>query len=263
MLDGYNICVFAYGQTGSGKTHSMQGNPQEPGIYRRTFRNYFEVIKERGSDWKYKLSVALLEVYNDEVYDLLDTASVRRKLQLRQSKEGGVQIPDLTCRPVASDEDISNVLATGESNRSVASTNMNEHSSRSHLIVQVHAEITMPNGKEVNSKMNLIDLAGSERLKTSGAEGARAKETMHINKSLSSLGDVIAARASKASHVPYRESKLTHLLQDSLGGESKTLMLLQISPVEDSCDETTNSLNFGSRVNAVEMDKPTKKGAAK
>jgi kinesin family protein C2/C3 len=102
-----------------------------------------------------------------------------------------------------------------------------------------------------------------EGLKTSGAEGARAKETMHINKSLSSLGDVIAARASKASHVPYRESKLTHLLQDSLGGESKTLMLLQISPVEDSCDETTNSLNFGSRVNAVEMDKPTKKGAAK
>jgi len=258
MLDGYNICVFAYGQTGSGKTHSMQGTPTDPGIYLRTFREFFKVIAERGKDWKYHLTVSLLEVYNDETFDLLGGEKDRKKVSLRQAPTGWF-IPDLASRPCNCDEEITKALEDGQANRKTGRTNMNEHSSRSHLIVQVQADITAPSGKKMQSKMNLIDLAGSERLKSSGAVGDRAKEAMHINKSLSSLGDVIHARASRSQHIPYLNSELTRLLQDSLGGESKTLMLLQCSPVDESVEETTCSLTFGARVNTVEMQQTKKK----
>lgn len=254
VLDGYNVCIFAYGQTGAGKTFSMEGTPENPGIYYRTFKELFDIIKERGVDYKYELTTALIEVYNEELHDLLlEPGKPAKKLAVRQGPSGNT-VPDLTARVVRSTDEVTEALRFGSSNRAVGHTDMNAHSSRSHLIVQVQAAITMPGKNEPKiAKMNLIDLAGSERLTKSGAVGQAAKEAAFINKSLSALGDVINARATKQSHCPYRNSTLTYLLQDSLGGESKTLMLLQVSPSETNFDETSCSLTFGARVNAVEM----------
>lgn len=171
VLDGYNVCVFAYGQTGSGKTYSMQGDDHDWGIYRRTFAEFFTVIAERkSSDWKYALSASLLEVYNDDVFDLLNEQSVRKKLALRQGS-GGVHVENLISRSVNNDGELSTVLALGQSNRAVGSTNLNEHSSRSHLIFQVTTEIVTPSGKQLSSKMNLIDLAGSSGSRSPGPRG--------------------------------------------------------------------------------------------
>jgi len=258
MLDGFNICIFAYGQTGSGKTFSMQGTREDPGIYRRTLNELFKVAAERVS-WQVSLSAAIMEIYNDEINDLLlePDCERRKKLQVRQGKEG-ICVPDLTVKEVASADEVEDLLELGQRNRSVAKTDMNEHSSRSHLLVQIYARLTTPQGKELSAVMTLVDLAGSERLSRSGATGDRAKEAAHINKSLAALGDVIHARATKNNHIPYRNTTLTHLLQDSLGGDSKTLMLLQVSPAEDSVEESMCSLQFGQRVNSVEMSAPKK-----
>merc|ERR1719408_550371 len=136
---------------------------------------------------------------------------------------------------------------------------MNSHSSRSHLLVQIYGDMKTHNGKNMKSVITLVDLAGSERLAKSGVTGDRAKEAININKSLSALGDVINARATKSSHTPFRNSTLTHLLQDSLSGDSKTLMLLQINPCQDYVEESMCSLQFGARVNAVEMSTGSKK----
>jgi len=255
MLDGYNVCIFAYGQTGAGKTHSMQGTKENPGIYSRTFNELFKVAQER-KDRKIELKGALVEVYNEEIRDLLaDPNQARRqKLQVKQSKEGN-HVPGMTMKPVASPEDVEEMLTTGSSNRTVACTDMNAHSSRSHLLVQIYGTITTTEGKSTTSAITLVDLAGSERLAKSGVSGDRAKEAIAINKSLAALGDVINARASKSSHTPFRNSTLTHLLQDSLSGDSKTLMLMQINPCKDHVEESMCSLQFGARVNNVEMKK--------
>mmetsp|Transcript_46414 Transcript_46414/g.110580 ORF Transcript_46414/g.110580 Transcript_46414/m.110580 type:complete len:695 (-) Transcript_46414:130-2214(-) len=254
MMDGYNVCIFAYGQTGAGKTHSMQGTAEQPGIYIRTFRHLFDVARER-RDRRVQLKGSIVEIYNDEIKDLL-ADETRKKLQVRQGKEGRqVEVPGLTARPVTTPEEVQDLLDLGQRNRSVAATDMNSHSSRSHLLVQIHCHMTSNDGKQTYSCITLVDLAGSERLKQSGATGDRAKEAMHINKSLSALGDVINARATKNGHVPYRNSTLTHMLQDSLGGDSKTLMLLQINPSTEFVEESLCSLQFGARVNAVEMKK--------
>ncbi|KAF4671898.1 Kinesin member [Perkinsus chesapeaki] len=213
-MDGYNVCIFAYGQTGSGKTHTMQGTPEQPGLYQRTIAELFEVVKSRRDAWTYRLSASVIEIYNEEIRDLL--------------------------------------VESWEA-RAVGSTNMNEQSSRSHMIVSIRADIGTPGGEKLSSKINLVDLAGSERLRKSGATGQRQKEAVAINKSLSALGDVISARVTKTQHVPYRNSVLTSVLSESLGGDSKTVMLLQIDPSLNSFDESSNSLNFGSRVSAVEM----------
>merc|ERR1712187_1035141 len=141
----------------------------------------------------------------------------------------------------------------GQRNRTVAATDMNEHSSRSHLLLQIHGAMTTPDDKHISSCITLVDLAGCEKLAKSGVEGQRAKEAIAINKSLSALGDVINARATKSGHTPFRNSTLTHMLQDSLSGDSKTLMLLQVNPCVEHVEETMCSLQFGARVNAVEM----------
>jgi len=254
MIDGYNVCIFAYGQTGAGKTHSMQGTRDNPGLYMRTFNELFKVARER-SGWKVELRGALIEVYNEEIRDLLIGPNDKRtKLQVRQGKEGNF-VPGLTLQPVSTAEDVDQLLSTGQQNRTVAATDMNMHSSRSHLLVQIHGSMTTSEGKQLSSVITLVDLAGSERLAKSGVSGDRAKEAIAINKSLSALGDVINSRATKNAHTPYRNSALTHLLQDSLSGDSKTLMLLQVNPCQDHVEETLCSLTFGARVNAVEMSK--------
>jgi len=254
MIDGYNVCIFAYGQTGSGKTHSMQGTSSDPGIYMRTFNELFKVARER-SGWRVELTAAIIEIYNEEIRDLLVPPDKKTpKLQVRQDKGRNV-VPGLTLQPVSTPEDVDNLLSTGQQHRTVACTDMNAHSSRSHLMVQIHGSMNTSEGKELKSCITLVDLAGSERLAKSGVSGDRAKEAIAINKSLSALGDVINSRATKGAHTPFRNSPLTHMLQDSLSGDSKTLMLLQMNPCEDHVEETMCSLNFGARVNNVEMKK--------
>ncbi|KAL5755256.1 hypothetical protein ACOSP7_023476 [Xanthoceras sorbifolium] len=259
VLDGYNVCIFAYGQTGTGKTFTMEGTEQKRGVNYRTLEQLFEIAKERSETSTYNISVSVLEVYNEQIRDLLATSPTSKKLEIKQSSEGFHHVPGIVEAKVDNIKDVWNVLQAGSNARAVGSNNVNEHSSRSHcmLCIMVKAK-NLINGECTKSKLWLVDLAGSERLARTEAQGERLKEAQNINRSLSALGDVIYALATKSSHIPYRNSKLTHLLQDSLGGDSKTLMFVQISPSERDLSETLSSLNFATRVRGIELG-PAKK----
>ncbi|XP_062011918.1 kinesin-like protein KIN-14Q [Rosa rugosa] len=258
VLDGYNVCIFAYGQTGSGKTFTMEGTEEARGVNFRTLEQLFRIIKEREKLHRYDVSVSVLEVYNEQIRDLLvpgnQPGATAKRLEIRQAGEGTHHVPGLVEAHVKNMNEVWEVLQTGSNARAVGSTNANEHSSRSHCIhcVMVKGE-NLLNGECTRSKLWLVDLAGSERIAKTEVQGERLKETQNINRSLSALGDVISALATKTSHIPFRNSKLTHLLQDSLGGDSKTLMFLQISPNENDLSETLCSLNFASRVRGIEL----------
>ncbi|CAH2061495.1 unnamed protein product [Thlaspi arvense] len=254
VLDGYNVCIFAYGQTGTGKTFTMEGTPQNRGVNYRTVEQLFEVARERRETISYDISVSVLEVYNEQIRDLLATSPASKKLEIKQSSEGSHHVPGLVEAKVENINEVWNVLQTGSNARSVGSNNVNEHSSRSHCMLSIMVKAkNLMNGDCTKSKLWLVDLAGSERLAKTDVQGDRLKEAQNINRSLSALGDVIYALATKSSHIPYRNSKLTHLLQDSLGGDSKTLMFVQISPSEHDVSETLSSLNFATRVRGVEL----------
>lgn len=257
VLDGYNVCIFAYGQTGTGKTFTMEGTEENRGVNYRTLEELFRVANERKGQFKYDISVSVLEVYNEQIRDLLASpqpGQAVKKLEIKQMAEGIHHVPGLVEAQVHSMNEVWEVLQTGSSARAVGSTNANEHSSRSHCIlyVMVRGENSI-NGECTRSKLWLVDLAGSERVAKTDVQGDRLKEAQNINKSLSALGDVISSLATKNSHIPFRNSKLTHLLQDSLGGDSKTLMFVQISPNENDISETLCSLNFASRVRGIEL----------
>lgn len=266
-LDGFSVCVFAYGQTGSGKTHSMQGTVENPGVYSRTFATLFaeatsrqKSVQSGSARWEFEFRVSVAELYLDDFRDLLrkstaDGSASRPppRLTMRRDSSGQMSIPELTEQVITETDQVMACLELAASNRSVGKTNMNEHSSRSHLILTITIKSKNPESDEpVYSKLHLVDLAGSERLAKSGVEGMRAKEAVAINTSLSALGDVISALAAKRPHVPYRNSPLTNLLQDALGGDSKTLMLLQLNPTKDAYDESSCSLTFAARVNDVQ-----------
>ncbi|XP_052197998.1 kinesin-like protein KIN-14R isoform X2 [Diospyros lotus] len=253
VLDGYNVCIFAYGQTGTGKTFTMEGTEQNRGVNYRTLEELFKVAKERSETFTYSISVSVLEVYNEQIRDLLAASPTSKKLEIKQATEGH-HVPGIVEAKVENIREVWNVLQVGSSARAVGSNNVNEHSSRSHcmLCIMVRAKNLM-NGECTKSKLWLVDLAGSERLAKTDVQGDRLKEAQNINKSLSALGDVISALANKSSHIPYRNSKLTHLLQDSLGGDCKTLMFVQISPSEQDLSETLSSLNFATRVRGVDL----------
>ncbi|GAB2286830.1 hypothetical protein Dimus_021221 [Dionaea muscipula] len=254
VLDGYNVCIFAYGQTGTGKTFTMEGTSTNRGVNYRTVEELFEISKERSDTFKYNISVSVLEVYNEQIRDLLATSSAPKKLEIKQASEGSHHVPGIVEAKVESTKQVWEVLQTGSNARAVGSNNVNVHSSRSHCMVCIMVTSkNLLNGECTKSKLWLVDLAGSERLAKTEVEGERLKEAKNINKSLAALGDVISALANKSSHIPYRNSKLTHLLQDSLGGDSKTLMFVQISPSEQDSSETLSSLNFASRVRGVEL----------
>ncbi|ESQ27967.1 hypothetical protein EUTSA_v10018049mg [Eutrema salsugineum] len=263
VIDGYNVCIFAYGQTGTGKTFTMEGTQDDRGVNYRTLKHLFQITKERENRYNYEISVSVLEVYNEQIRDLLvpasQNASVSKRFEIRQVSEGNHHVPGLIEARVKNIDEVWDVLKTGSNARAVGKTTANEHSSRSHCIhcVMVKGE-NLLNGECTKSKLWLVDLAGSERVAKTEVQGERLKETQNINKSLSALGDVIFALANKSSHVPFRNSKLTHLLQDSLGGDSKTLMFVQISPNEKDLSETLCSLNFASRVRGIELG-PAKK----
>ncbi|XP_060923548.1 kinesin-like protein KIFC3 isoform X2 [Limanda limanda] len=254
-IDGFNVCIFAYGQTGSGKTYTMEGVVNDPGINQRALRLLFSEVTEKAPDWEYKISVGLVEIYNETLRDLLgENPTDKLDIKLNPDGSGQLYVPGLTEFPVQSPEDINRVFELGHMNRATACTNLNEHSSRSHaLLIITVCGFNAATGNRTQGKLNLVDLAGSERIGKSGAEGSRLREAQCINKSLSALGDVINALRSRHAHVPFRNSRLTYLLQDSLSGDSKTLMMVQVSPLSSNMSESVCSLKFAQRVRSIEL----------
>lgn len=265
-LDGYKVCIFAYGQTGSGKTYTMMGKPNQPsekGLIPRTLEQVFEtkqLLEAEG--WKYEMQVTMLEIYNETIRDLLAPSrpsldASRAQYAIKHDAHGNTYVSDLTIVDVHSSKEVSYLLERASQSRSVGKTHMNEQSSRSHFVFTLRITgVNEGTDQQVQGVLNLIDLAGSERLSRSGATGDRLKETQAINKSLSSLSDVIFALAKKEEHVPFRNSKLTYLLQPCLGGDSKTLMVVNLSPDPLSAGESLCSLRFAARVNACEIGIP-------
>lgn len=260
-IDGYNVCLFAYGQTGSGKTFTMEGSQSNPGINQRAITLLFEETRDRGVNWQFTINVSVIEIYNEMLRDLLGE-DPSQKLEIRKGPSG-LFVPGLTEKEVKTVEDVNEIFATGKTRRTTATTDMNAHSSRSHalLCVTVIGENQIT-GQRTTGKLNLVDLAGSEKISKSGVEGARMTETVNINISLSCLGKVIHSLKNKNSHIPYRDSKLTYLLQESLGGDSKTLMVVQVSPVEKNLTETVYSLHFAQGVRTVELGQATRRIAS-
>ncbi len=253
LLDGYNVCIFAYGQTGSGKTYTMEGTPTDPGVNYRLLQELFERISWRSDEYTFQVNVGVLEVYNETIVDLLSKKKEKVDVSIVKHQ---VSVPNMTWVPVTDYSHVVQVMQEGSKNRSVGSNNLNEHSSRSHCILTLRVTSThVVTQATSTSKLYLIDLAGSERLKRTGTTGDREKESVQINKSLSALGDVFSALSQKSSHVPYRNSKLTSLLQDSLVNGSKVLMLVNVSPSQESAPETLCSLNFATRTRQVEVGK--------
>ncbi|TXG70334.1 hypothetical protein EZV62_005269 [Acer yangbiense] len=248
VMDGYNVCIFAYGQTGSGKTHTMsgpsEGSIKDVGINYLALEDLFEISSRRKDIINYDIHVQMVEIYNEQVRDLLIRSC---------ASENGLSLPDATMHSVKSTADVLHLMKLGGVNRVVSSTAINNRSSRSHSVVTVHIHGKDISGNILRSCLHLVDLAGSERVDKSEVTGDRLKEAQYINKSLSCLGDVITALAQKNSHIPYRNSKLTHLLQDSLGGHAKTLMFAHVSPEGDSFGETVGTLKFAQRVSTVEL----------
>ncbi|KAK4775976.1 hypothetical protein SAY87_023937 [Trapa incisa] len=265
VMDGYNVCIFAYGQTGSGKTHTMScpsgGLANDMGINHLALNDLFHLSSMRKDIAEYEIQVQMVEIYNEQVRDLLAEDSSNTKypfmlklLEIRScTADGGLSLPDATMHSVKSTADVIKLMKLGDDNRVISSTVLNNRSSRSHSILTVHVSGKDISGCTLRSCLHLIDLAGSERVDKSEVTGERLKEAQYINKSLSCLGDVITSLAQKNSHIPYRNSKLTLLLQHSLGGHAKTLMFAHINPERDSFGETISTLKFAQRVSSVEL----------
>ncbi|KHN81804.1 Osmotic avoidance abnormal protein 3 [Toxocara canis] len=248
VIEGYNGTVFAYGQTGSGKTYSMQGDdsvPAQKGIIPRTFEHIFEATATTDNT-KFLVHVSYLEIYNEEVRDLLGKDRTQ-KLEIKEHSEKGVYVAGLSMHVCHDFKACKELMKQGFENRHVGATLMNKDSSRSHSIFTVYVEAMLDTGSIRMGKLHLVDLAGSERQAKTGATGDRFKEATKINLSLSALGNVISALVDgKSRHIPYRDSKLTRLLQDSLGGNTKTIMVACISPSDNNYDETLSTLRCGS-----------------
>ena len=271
VLDGYSCCVFAYGQTGSGKTYTMEGPSSDAsttsvedeikegspfrGVIPRTVELLFTSMREleiRG--WKYSIEVRFLEVYNEQIRDLLAKSSAASSVKLQHDASGKTTVSGCKTVPVTTPDAVYALIKTARAARAVAATRYNDYSSRSHSVFQLYLHGHNEKRREtVESVLNLVDLAGSERLSATSGEGvtsaARQKETLNINLSLMNLRKVITALASKQSHVPYRESVLTQLLQNALGGECKMLMFVNVSPEPANLSQSLSSLKFASTAN--------------
>ncbi|KAJ8525004.1 hypothetical protein ON010_g16112 [Phytophthora cinnamomi] len=271
-LDGYNVCIFAYGQTGSGKTYTMQGREEdadselmEPspdmGIVGRAISHIFAGMDDlRSSGWDFNASLELVEIYNETLRDLLAPAGPTDKIDLRLDSEGKVAVVNSCIHEVKNDQDAWGLLREAMTRRSTKSTKMNDRSSRSHCVITFRLNGSNSlTGDQRTGIINLVDLAGSERLSKSGSDSNKElmKEATSINKSLSALGNVICALAKKSTHVPFRDSKLTHFLSSSLGGDSKTLMICNLSPLGEHRDETLNSLRFAKMLVAGQLLRST------
>ncbi|XP_071657070.1 kinesin-like protein KIFC1 isoform X3 [Patagioenas fasciata] len=257
-LDGFHVCIFAYGQTGSGKTYTLEGpdpcDPQAAGLAPRAVRLLFQRARELAQEgWQYEFCASYLEIYNESLRDLLAApGEPPAELGIRRVSAASeeLHVPNLRRLPVRCHDEVLQLLQRAGAQRAVARTGSNERSSRSHGVFQLHIRGSNPR-RDVScaSVLSLVDLAGSERLEKGGAPGGRLRETQAINSSLSALGLVILALSRKEPHVPYRNSKLTYLLQNSLGGSAKMLMIVNISPLEENFCESLSSLRFASKVN--------------
>uniref|UniRef100_A0A665XFJ3 Kinesin-like protein n=1 Tax=Echeneis naucrates TaxID=173247 RepID=A0A665XFJ3_ECHNA len=253
VLEGYNGTIFAYGQTSSGKTHTMEGNLHDTdcmGIIPRIVQDIFNYIYSMDENLEFHIKVSYFEIYLDKIRDLLDVS--KTNLSVHEDKNRVPYVKGCTERFVCSPEEVMDTIDEGKSNRHVAVTNMNEHSSRSHSIflINVKQENTQTEQK-LSGKLYLVDLAGSEKVSKTGAEGAVLDEAKNINKSLSSLGNVISALAEGTAYIPYRDSKMTRILQDSLGGNCRTTIVICCSPSSFNEAETKSTLMFGQRAKTI------------
>ncbi|XP_006467131.2 kinesin-like protein KIN-14E isoform X1 [Citrus sinensis] len=263
-VDGYNVCIFAYGQTGSGKTFTIYGSECNPGITPRAISELFRILKKENNKFSFSLKAYMVELYQDTLVDLLLPRNEKRlKLEIKKDSKGMVLVENVTVVPISTFEEIKSIIQRGSDQRHTSGTQMNEESSRSHLILSIVIESTNLQTQSVaRGKLSFVDLAGSERVKKSGSSGNQLKEAQSINKSLSALGDVISALSSGSQHIPYRNHKLTMLMSDSLGGNAKTLMFVNVSPAESNLEESYNSLTYASRVRSIVND-PNKNVSSK
>lgn len=258
MLEGYNGTIFAYGQTGTGKTHTMSGKEddnKERGIMPRSFDDIFKSIQGDSVKTQFLVRASYLEIYNEEIRDLL-SKNPKNKLELHEKPDTGVYVRDLSYFAVKGVDEIREVMTIGMKNRSVRATNMNDTSSRSHSLFQItveRSELGADGKQHIRvGKLNMVDLAGSERLSKTGATGDGIKEATKINLSLSTLCHVISSLTDpKSTYIPYRDSKLTRLLQDSLGGNTKTVMIANVGPADYNYEETMNTLRYASRAKNI------------
>ncbi|GLJ15113.1 hypothetical protein SUGI_0247080 [Cryptomeria japonica] len=278
LFQGYNATVLAYGQTGSGKTYTMGtaytvgGNTE--GVIPKVMEAIFKKVEELKHQGEVLLKVSFIEILKEEIHDLLEANHSKGPIQIREKSNGGITLTNAEEVDVTSQEEMADVLAQGSLCRATGSTNMNQQSSRSHAIFtinmvnkrksEVAVFMTGDSGSSeeqyeeiVCAKLHLVDLAGSERAKRTGADGLRFKEGVHINKGLLALGNVISAlgdekKRKEGSHVPYRDSKLTRLLQDSLGGNSRTVMIACVSPADTNAEETLNTLKYANRARNIQ-----------
>ena len=265
VLEGYNSTIFAYGQTGTGKTFTMEGftydnMDSKRGIIPRTIEDIFQYIESNSNrDTKFIIRAAYLQIYNEMISDLLKPNSTNKNLNIREDKKKGLYVEHLSEWAVRGPNDIYALLERGASCRAIANTNMNDVSSRSHAVFMIIVEQMISdsdfNGKQIIKvgRLNLVDLAGSERTRVTGATGKQLEESKKINKSLSALGNVINALTDPKgrTHIPYRDSKLTRLLENSLGGNCKTTMIATISPAQCSFNESLSTLNFAKRAKNI------------
>ncbi|XP_058786276.1 kinesin-like protein KIN-4C [Vicia villosa] len=274
LFNGYNATVLAYGQTGSGKTYTMgtdyNGEGTSGGIIPKVMETIFKRVETMKNSTEFLIRVSFIEIFKEEVYDLLDpnfskgevtptpkiTLPSRVPIQIRETLHGGITLAGVAEPEVKTKEEMASYLASGSLSRATGSTNMNSQSSRSHAIFTITME--QKKGDDILcAKFHLVDLAGSERAKRTGADGMRLKEGIHINKGLLALGNVISAlgdekKRKEGGHVPYRDSKLTRLLQDSLGGNSKTVMIACVSPADSNAEETLNTLKYSNRARNIQ-----------
>ncbi|KAI8830939.1 P-loop containing nucleoside triphosphate hydrolase protein [Chytriomyces cf. hyalinus JEL632] len=247
--------IFAYGQTSSGKTFTMSGDANAPGIISLTITDIFDRIASSADSLNFSLKVSYLEVYNEVVNDLLSPENTNLKIHEHMTR--GVHVGGLTEESATCPADVQSIISRGEANRHFGGTNMNERSSRSHTILRILIESHRKSDKRTGirvSCLNLVDLAGSERAAHTGAEGKRLKEGGSINKSLLALATVIGKLSEKGGdrgHIPYRNSKITRILQPSLGGNARTLIIATVTPSSGFVDETISTLQFASRAKSI------------
>ncbi|XP_022941355.1 kinesin-like protein KIN-4C isoform X1 [Cucurbita moschata] len=285
LFQGYNATVLAYGQTGSGKTYTMgtnySGEGSKDGVIPKVMENIFKKVKKMEDSTEFLIRVSFIEIFKEEVFDLLDAnacpntkaegtkpyAPPRVPIQIRETVNGGITLVGVTEAEVRTTEEMTSHLSCGSLARATGSTNMNSQSSRSHAIFTITMEQKKKPKQGMShddscddilcAKLHLVDLAGSERAKRTGADGMRFKEGVHINKGLLALGNVISAlgdekKRREGCHVPYRDSKLTRLLQDSLGGNSRTVMIACVSPADSNAEETLNTLKYANRARNIQ-----------
>ncbi|KAK2964348.1 putative Kinesin-II 85 kDa subunit [Blattamonas nauphoetae] len=259
VMDGFNGTIFAYGQTGTGKTHTMTGYPGDPGVIPRSFQHIFSHIEQADKTKQFLVSVSYLEIYREKIQDLLSKKENAVDLPIKEHPKSGVYVKDLTIVVCKDPKMMEAVMQKGSDNRVVAETKMNKTSSRSHSIFQISVECADLSqlDKDGNpivrvGRLNMVDLAGSERQSKTEATGDRLMEAIEINKSLLTLGTVINMLTKKnPGHIPYRDSKLTRLLQDSLGGNAKTVMIANLGPAEYNYDETFSTLKYATRAKQI------------